>query len=463
MQKILTYLLAHTPSAQIMETVRLIFLRFLLTGISASLLIAVILILRFLLRGYRRSYSYCLWASIPLFCLSAAIPPRILDMTAKWIQNLTHAPLFRVVHLPTSNVIISANSPETLATSANSGTFALSTLISREMFLWFFFLIWIAGIAVLSVLTIRSSLRIRRSVRFAVRTDETDVWESGEIEGPFVKGLFRPRIYLPVSTNPEHRRYILLHERCHIRRKDNLALLLAQILIIVFWFQPLMWLARGLMRRDMEISCDEHATTGLKREDIADYSSALLLYGTGHTTVFAASMGNGRSVLSQRIRAVMIRKKKSFLLPVTAIFCCLAAISACFVFFTGTAISASDSPSHTITTENIPSENRKDPSQPALKVSDSTDTVNQNDSRTGGSVTETGVTPAVERSSGKQSGADTESSTGVTYEPGIISYDPETGITVWRDASGATVLSGLPVPDDVKVNMEKALNRFFPA
>ena len=98
-----------------------------------------------------------------------------------------------------------------------------------------------------------------------------------------------------------------------------------------------------------------------------------------------------------------------------------------------------------------------------MKVSDSTDTVNQNDSLTGGSVTETGVTPTVERASGKQSGADTESSTGMTYEPGIISYDPETGITVWRDASGATVLSGLPVPDDVKVNMEKALNRFFPA
>ena len=390
-----------------------------------------------------------------------------------------------------------------------------------------FFLIWLTGVFFLTILAIRAALKVRCSVRFAVKTDEPDVWESDQIQGPFVRGLFRARIYLPSSANPEHRRYILLHERYHIHRKDNFILLLAQILVILLWFHPLIWLARELMRRDMEISCDEKATAGLEKESIADYSAALLACGAGQYTAFAASMGNRKSILSLRIKAVMTEKKKSFFVPAAAAAVCLAGTACCFLLFSGAAVSVTGNVQYDAAADTAYPENRNDTEKPAEatvgKTADSQGLpdltpaarlspeaeaspppqVGQNTGSSAGvtpsgksadasskeehaaqnlqtpeQAGETGSVPDISdvsdisgetnRAGQDIGGSDDVAGIPVQQSPleqlptslqnpqiqgeakqsqaRIISYDPDTGITVWQDASGSTVFSGLPVP-----------------
>jgi len=53
------------------------------------------------------------------------------------------------------------------------------------------------------------------------------------------------------------RRYILLHEQIHIRRKDYIIKILAFLILSIHWFNPLVWIAFRLMSKDMELSCDE--------------------------------------------------------------------------------------------------------------------------------------------------------------------------------------------------------------
>ena len=377
---------------RILEIAESIFGRILAAGIAISLLIAVILLLRFLLRNYRRSYSYCLWGSLGLLCCLAAVPGSVFRAAEKlvhrlmrdipsggipmqietWGHSVSH--FFTPAHIseisPSSSVssetgthmaavsghtpyIISyTHTPDVISDPAGIPAADTVLLSDTEFLFALFTLIWLVGVVILTVLTIRSSLRVGRSVRFAVRTEEPDVWTSDQIQGTFVRGVFRARIYLPVSTDPKHRKYILLHERYHIRRKDNLALFSAQLLAVLFWFHPLIWLARELMRRDMEISCDEKAVTGLSREKLADYSEALLACGTGRHTAIAASMGSRRSVLTLRIKAVLTEKKKNLLPFLAAVFLCLATVMICFPIISGSGdVSAAGSSDGTASAE----------------------------------------------------------------------------------------------------------------
>lgn len=375
MERILINLLSHEPAARILEIAESIFGRILAAGIAISLLIAVILLLRFLLRNYRRSYSYCLWSSLGLMCCLAAVPGSVFRTAEKLVHRLTGdipsgdipmqietwghsvSHFFTPAHISemslsssvssesgthmaavsgqTPDIISDTQAPDVMPDPAGIPAADTVLLSDTEFLFALFTLIWLVGVVILTALTIRSSLRVGRSVRFAVRTEEPDVWTSDQIQGTFVRGVFRARIYLPVSTDPKHRKYILLHERYHIRRRDNLALFSAQLLAVLFWFHPLIWLARELMRRDMEISCDEKAVTGLSREKLADYSEALLACGTGRHTAIAASMGSRRSVLTLRIKAVLTEKKKNLLPFLAAVFLCLVTVTICFPIISG--------------------------------------------------------------------------------------------------------------------------------
>ena len=89
---------------------------------------------------------------------------------------------------------------------------------------------------------------------------------------PAVLGVFRPRISLPtgierVLTAPELEA-VLLHERTHARRRDNLIRLLHEIAVCVFWFHPLIWLAGSRISLYRELSCDESVIRGARGREL---------------------------------------------------------------------------------------------------------------------------------------------------------------------------------------------------
>jgi beta-lactamase regulating signal transducer with metallopeptidase domain len=77
---------------------------------------------------------------------------------------------------------------------------------------------------------------------------------------PLVFGWLRPVILLPESARnwpPDRRRAILLHELSHIRRYDNLSQILAAISAIIFWFNPMVWVALRHLKINREFACDD--------------------------------------------------------------------------------------------------------------------------------------------------------------------------------------------------------------
>ncbi len=84
---------------------------------------------------------------------------------------------------------------------------------------------------------------------------------SPDVDRPSVAGFFRPRILLPpdllASLDEAELRHLLLHEREHLRRRDDWINLLGQLSLVLFPLSPaLLWLNHRLAV-ERELACDD--------------------------------------------------------------------------------------------------------------------------------------------------------------------------------------------------------------
>jgi len=182
--------------------------------------------------------------------------------------------------------------------------------------------VWLVGIGGMLLYMLVSYLRLCRRVRTAVRVAER-VYESEQVSSPFVLGVIRPRIYLPV--NAAHRSLLLAHEQAHIVRKDHWWKPLGFLLLSVYWFQPLLWVAYVLLCRDIELACDEKVIRDLDCDHRADYSQALLNCGIPRRMVSACPVAFGEVDIPTRIRAVLRYRKPAVWIVVFALVITAAA------------------------------------------------------------------------------------------------------------------------------------------
>lgn len=281
-----------------------LFLRILQMGAAASVVLVVSLLLRFtILRKAPKWLFVVLWdlAAIRLVC------PVALESTA----SLMPREVSTVVSLAdtssaqesTHNAIV----PETASQPAAERT-QIYPLLAR------FYCLGVAGMLAYMLI---STLRVRRLVRKAVRLRD-NVYICAGLPSPFVAGLIHPRIYLwDISDDMP---YILAHERTHIRRLDPLWKAIGFAILAFYWFHPPVWLWYHMLRRDIELACDEKTVHTLSATERADYSAVLLQYSTSRCAGLRLCFGDAG--VKTRIRAVLSYKKPT-------LWCLLAAILAC--------------------------------------------------------------------------------------------------------------------------------------
>ena len=135
--------------------------------------------------------------------------------------------------------------------------------------------IWLAGVVLLSGFFAAVYIGTMRTLKYASPLGD-GVYTAPGIISPAVYGIFRPKILLPEERKTENEPYILLHERAHIRRRDNLRRLVALVLTAAHWFNPLAWLFLKLYLADLELAADERATADLTAEEKKAYAKALV-------------------------------------------------------------------------------------------------------------------------------------------------------------------------------------------
>ena len=125
-------------------------------------------------------------------------------------------------------------------------------------------------------------------------------------------GLIRPKIYLPYDLKTEERKYILLHEQTHIKRKDHIIKPFAFLILTTHWFNPLVWISFILMSKDMELSCDERVLREMGGDNKKSYASSLLSLATKKHILNGSPIAFGEGRVKGRIKNVLNYKKPRF-------------------------------------------------------------------------------------------------------------------------------------------------------
>lgn len=166
-----------------------------------------------------------------------------------------------------------------------------------------------------------------KGMRICVR-ERIRMIEADEIASPFTIGLLHPTICLPSGLLPAQREMVIAHECTHIRRKDNVIKTVAYLARCMHWFNPLAWLAFRMFENDMEISCDETALRKLGYECRKDYAKTLLALSSRRGLSFGMyPVAFGEKNTEARIRNVLsLKKAKGWVIAVSTTAVLAAAV-----------------------------------------------------------------------------------------------------------------------------------------
>lgn len=169
--------------------------------------------------------------------------------------------------------------------------------------------IWLVGAVVIMILLIASYRSSVYSVRKARKVDY-DTWTSPVVTIPFVCGVVKPRIILPEGYAERDNKYILLHERMHVHRGDNIWRTLAVVITCVHWFNPFLWFCLREFLSDLESSCDESVISKLSEEERREYANELL---DAMESKNRLTLAFGAPTISKRIDRILSYKQISLL------------------------------------------------------------------------------------------------------------------------------------------------------
>ncbi len=137
-----------------------------------------------------------------------------------------------------------------------------------------------------------------------------NIYLSEKIVSPAVYGITKPKIIIPASFSDEDMQFILLHERAHIRRGDNLRRMIAFIITALHWFNPLAWVFLNMLLSDIELACDERVLMSIGDDSAKDYARSLLNCHES-ANVFASAFGGAK--IRTRIENILSFKKLTLL------------------------------------------------------------------------------------------------------------------------------------------------------
>lgn len=202
--------------------------------------------------------------------------------------------------------------------------------------------VWLAGMIIVGAFLLFTnwhfSHRLKRSrIPSSVETTSVPVYVSSLTETPCLFGLLRPVIFVTpeIAARPDALQFILAHETTHYHHGDHIWAFLRCICLILHWYNPLVWLAAALSRKDCELACDESTVMRIGEDNRIAYGKTLVdmtcIRRTGKATLLTATtMLSDKKNLTERIR--LIAKKPTMLISTVIIVVLIATVAAGFTF-----------------------------------------------------------------------------------------------------------------------------------
>lgn len=312
----------------------MIFLNVFNRSLAAGWLILAVIVVRLLLKKAPRRLSCVLWAVVAVRLLCPFFPASSFSLIPSGETISAEAVRFAPAPaidsgIPALNEALNPMIGERFAPAPGTSV--------NPLYIWTAVagIVWLVGVAVMAGYALLGSLRMRSVVREAVPLESgaalpDNVWLCDAVRSPFILGIVRPKIYLPSGITREQMLCILAHEQAHVERLDHCLKPFGWLLLSVYWFHPLVWIAYMLFCRDLELACDEKVVGGMDLDGRKAYSHALLACSLQRKMIFSYPLAFGEIGVRERVKGILHYRKPAGWLAAVAVLAC-AAVAVCFL------------------------------------------------------------------------------------------------------------------------------------
>ncbi|MGG2934844.1 M56 family metallopeptidase [Bacillus pacificus] len=329
------------------------------TSLMASILVGFILCIKILFRNkLTPRWQYMLWIVLMIRLLLPWSP----DSSYSIYSLLSYRSSVSEVipkNMPSTESIVNIESDRTVESNSKmvTKTSEPEVEVSLEQQTPFSLYklamyVWLVGVFLLAVITFITNRRLYSYIKKQPDiTDEQFVTVfnrckqsmkmkkvvslrlAGKIASPTVFSFFRPKVLLSKKhmkvLNEQQLQHVFYHELAHIKRNDVAVNWIMYSLILLNWFNPILWYAYFCMREDQELACDAYALTFIDKEEQIAYGHTIitLLEHYSYQVPSLANLSRNKRTLKRRI--VMIKKfqKKSYRLSLLGVIVIVAIAS----------------------------------------------------------------------------------------------------------------------------------------
>ena len=304
-----------------------VFLKLVNLSISASWLILAVLVLRVVLKKAPKWVMPLLWGvvALRLVCLFSIESALSLIPSAETIPSEIVTETREPVLYEQATLDIVTNPTLPSAAEVPVGVSRQQAQVDFNIYS----ILWLAGMSALLVHALVSAGKLKRKLATAILLRD-NIYESEFVDSPFVFGVVKPNIYLPMHMDEGTAAYVIAHERAHLARRDHWWKVLGYLVLALHWFNPLVWVAYILFCRDIELACDEKVVRGLDGAARADYSQALLSCAAPKRAVAACPLAFGEGNIKTRVKSALHYKKPAFWVAAAAVLA-VVIVAVCFL------------------------------------------------------------------------------------------------------------------------------------
>ena len=304
-----------------------VFLKLVNLSISASWLILAVLVLRVVLKKAPKWVMPLLWGvvALRLVCLFSIESALSLIPSAETIPSEIVTETREPVLYEQATLDIVTNPTLPSAAEVPVGVSRQQAQVDFNIYS----VLWLAGMAALLVHALVSAGKLKRKLATAILLRD-NIYESEFVDSPFVFGVVKPNIYLPMHMDEGTAAHVIAHERAHLARRDHWWKVLGYLVLALHWFNPLVWVAYILFCRDIELACDEKVVRGLDGAARADYSQALLSCAAPKRAVAACPLAFGEGNIKTRVKSALHYKKPAFWVAAAAVLA-VVIVAVCFL------------------------------------------------------------------------------------------------------------------------------------
>ena len=304
-----------------------VFLKLVNLSISASWLILAVLVLRGVLKKAPKWVMPLLWGVVALrlvcpFSIESALSliPSAETIPSEIVTETREPVLYEQATL---DIVTNPTLPS--AAEVPVGVSRQQAQVDFNIYS----VLWLAGMAALLVHALVSAGKLKRKLATAILLRD-NIYESEFVDSPFVFGVVKPNIYLPMHMDEGTAAYVIAHEHAHLARRDHWWKVLGYLVLALHWFNPLVWVAYILFCRDIELACDEKVVKGLDGAARADYSQALLSCAAPKRAVAACPLAFGEGNIKTRVKSALHYKKPAFWVAAAAVLA-VVLVAVCFL------------------------------------------------------------------------------------------------------------------------------------